>query len=307
MISFVNKLKDSLKKTRTNVSSKIQNIFSSGKGLTEEMLESLEETLITADLGVDTAMMLIEAVRERFAKEKDVVYKDVLDILKEKINLSLAPVFNCRSDKEPPDGPYVILVVGVHGTGKTTSIGKLANYYKSMDKRVMLAASDTFRAAAVEQLEVWKDRIGVEIVKNVEGTDPAAVAFDAAQSAIARGVDVLIVDTAGRIHTNVNLMQELGKIKRVVSKVIPDAPHKTILTIDSNMGQNAISQARLFTDTVRIDSIFLTKLDGTAKGGAAIPIMKELEIPIEFIGTGEQKEDMQVFYIKEFTEALFSE
>lgn len=306
MIKILNNLKNSLEKTRSSFTSKIQSVFQSRKGLTEDMLEELEETLIVADIGVNTSMQMIEILREKFSKDNDVTFEQVIDVLKTEIFSDLHHLFNRNGESSLPPKPYVIQLIGVNGSGKTTSIGKLANYYKNSGKRVLLAAADTFRAAAVEQLEVWKDRVGVEIIKNKEGADPAAVAYDSAQAAIARGVDVLIIDTAGRIHTNINLMQELQKISRVIDKVIPGAPHKTLLTIDANMGQNAISQARRFTDTVKIDGIFLTKLDGTAKGGAVIPIMKELQIPIEFIGIGEQKDDMQLFTIEEFAEALFS-
>ncbi|MFC1477432.1 signal recognition particle-docking protein FtsY [candidate division KSB1 bacterium] len=304
-MSLFNKLKNSLEKTRSNFGSKIHTVFSSNKGLTEELLEELEEALITADMGVETSMMLIDAVRERFQKEKNVSYEEVVALLKDEICNDLSQVIALSDETGAAHSPLVILIVGVNGTGKTTSIGKLAHYYKSSGKRVLLSASDTFRAAAVDQLDIWKTRVGVEIVKNVEGTDPAAVAFDAAQAAQARGSDVLIVDTAGRIHTNVNLMQELEKIKRVLGKIIPDAPHQSLLVIDAIMGQNAISQAQMFVQKIDINGLILTKLDGTAKGGAAIPIMKQLKTPIKYIGIGEQKEDFQLFNIREYVDALF--
>ena len=306
MLNVFNKLKKSLTKTRSNVTDRIQEIFRLKKGLTEEMLEELEEALITADIGVDTTMLLIELLRERFEKNREIAYEDVVDALKKEIDAELEPVFLRETSSPESAAPYVILVVGVNGTGKTTTIGKLAHYYKAQGKRVMLAAGDTFRAAAIDQLEVWKKRTGVEIIKNKEGADPAAVAYDATQSAAAKNIDVLIIDTAGRIHTNVNLMQELTKIERVIKKNIPDAPHETLLVIDANMGQNAIAQAKLFTGAIAVTGLILTKLDGTAKGGAAIPIMKSLHIPIRFIGTGEQKEDLHVFNIQDYTDALFS-
>jgi len=306
-MSLFNKLKNSLRKTRSNVSARIQSVVHGRKGLTENLLEELEEVLITADIGVETTMMLIDALREKLKNEKEISFENILNVLKEEIRNDLEPIAKKDSAPLSEAKPCVILVVGVNGTGKTTSIGKLAHYYKKQNKDVLLAAGDTFRAAAIEQLEVWKKRVGVDLIKNKEGTDPAAVAFDAAQSALARNTDILIVDTAGRIHTNVNLMQELSKIKRVVGKVIPGAPHKTLLVIDANMGQNAISQAKMFTDAIDVDGIFLSKLDGTAKGGAVIPIMKNLQIPIEFIGIGEQMDDMQMFNIVEYTEALFSQ
>jgi len=306
MFSVINNLKNSLEKTRSNVTLKIKSIFNSHTGISEELLEELEEILVLADIGVETTTNLIDALRDHFTNETDVTYEDVLKLLKKQVYEDLSGLY-VKSNTSVENIPqYVILVIGVNGTGKTTSIGKLAQYYKNQGKRVMLAASDTFRAAAVEQLEIWKNRVGVDLIKNKKGTDPAAVAFDAAHAALARGTDILIIDTAGRIHTNSNLIQELVKIKRVTGKVIPGAPHKTLLVIDANMGQNSISQARIFTEAINVNGIILTKLDGTAKGGAAIPIMKNLLIPIEFIGTGEQKEDFRKFDIIEFTEALFS-
>jgi len=305
MLLIINKLKDSLEKTRSGFTSKIRTIFQSHKGLSDDILEELEEILILADIGIETTANLIDVLRTRFEKDKDIGYEQVVDVLKEEILSDISPLYRVHEHARNGKKPYVILVIGVNGTGKTTSIGKLAHYYKSRGKRVLLAAADTFRAAAIEQLEVWKNRSGVELIKMNAGADPGAAAYDSAQAAVARDIDILIVDTAGRIHTNSNLMQELAKIKRVLGKVIPGAPHKTLLVIDANMGQNAVSQARLFTEAIKVDGLFLSKLDGTAKGGAVIPIMKQLQIPIEFVGIGEQKEDIQLFNIKEFTDALF--
>jgi len=303
---LIKTLKNGLQHTREKFISPLKSLFGVSKGLTVELLEKIEETLISADIGVDTAAVIITEIKNRFKDNQEVSYTDIITVIREEINKEIQEIISTNIQPVDSVFPLVILVVGVNGTGKTTSIGKLAYYYKNMGKRVLLAAADTFRAAAIDQLEIWKERIGVDIIKNVQGTDPAAVAYDSAQAVLSRKIDVLIIDTAGRIHTNYNLMQELEKIKRVVGKVIPGAPHKTLLIIDANMGQNAVSQARMFTNSLAVSGIFLTKLDGTAKGGAVIPIMKQLRIPIEFIGIGEQKEDIRLFNIIEFTEALFS-
>jgi fused signal recognition particle receptor len=304
-MSIFEKLKNGLQKTRNGLTANLKTILSSNKGLTENLIEEIEETLITGDIGVDTTLSLIDVLREKLEKEKNLTYDQVISILKEE----LINEFNSISDEEQASNalskPHVILVAGVNGTGKTTSIGKLAHLYKQQGKKVILAAADTFRAAAVEQLEVWKNRVGVELIKNKQGTDPAAVAFDAVQAAIARDMDILIVDTAGRIHTNSNLMQELDKVKRVIGKALPGAPHEILLVLDGNTGQNSITQAKIFTSTLGINGLILTKLDGTAKGGAAIPIMKDLKIPIKYIGIGEQTEDFQMFNIKNYVDALF--
>ncbi|MFC1553905.1 signal recognition particle-docking protein FtsY [candidate division KSB1 bacterium] len=305
MISLIKSIKNGLKKTRDSFTDSLKSVLPFRRGITEELLEEIEETLILGDLGVETSINIIDVIRDKFQKEKEITYNDVVEVIKREIISQYKEIDTDADKSEISNTPNVILVVGVNGSGKTTSIGKLANFYKKNGKTVLLAAADTFRAAAVEQLDEWKKRTGVDIIKNKEGTDPAAVAFDSAQAALAREVDVLIIDTAGRIHTNVNLMQELEKIKRVIKKVIPDAPHKIILVIDANMGQNSIAQAKIFTEILNVDSIFLTKLDGTAKGGAAIPIMNNLKIPIEFIGIGEQKDDIKVFNIEEFTNSLF--
>ena len=309
MASILHNLKNGLKRTRNNFTSSLRTLIQSRKGFSQELLEEIEETLILGDIGVEISTAIIDGIREHFIKVKDVTYEQLVNVIKDEIKHQLSSMLPENNSKYPAKrdvSPMVILMVGVNGTGKTTAIGKLAYYYRNQGKRVLLAAADTYRAAAVDQLEIWKDRVGVDIIKNKEGTDPAAVAYDSAQAALARKINVLLIDTAGRIHTDVNLMQELVKIKRVIGKIIPGAPHKILLVIDANMGQNAISQARLFTESLDVSGIFLSKLDGTAKGGAVIPIMKNLKIPIEFVGTGELKEDLQLFNISEFTDALFA-
>lgn len=306
MIQLLNSLKSGLRRTRNNLTNSLKSLIPGKKGLSKDLLEKIEQVLILGDIGVNTATEITDEIKQRFQKEKEVNYDQVVNVIKEEIQSKVDFLTLKDNGISSLKSPYVILVVGVNGTGKTTSIGKLAHYYSSKGKRVLLAAADTYRAAAIDQLEKWKDKAGVEIVKNEEGTDPAAVAFDSAQAALARSMDVLLVDTAGRIHTNVNLMQELEKVKRVIGKVIPGAPHKILLIIDAIMGQNAISQARAFTGSLDVDGIFITKLDGTAKGGALIPIMRELKIPIDFVGFGEQKEDIKLFNINEYLDALFT-
>ncbi len=307
MITRIKSLKNGLQKTRDNLTHSLKSIFGAGKRNSEKLLEDIEETLILCDIGVETASVIIDEVREFLKQQKDMTFDRLAGIIKAKIIKELEIIISSKTLNGELPAPYVILVVGVNGTGKTTSIGKLAYYYKSQGKKVLLAAADTFRAAAVEQLNIWKEKIGVDIVKNKEGTDPAAVAFDSAQAALARNVDVLLIDTAGRIHTNFNLMQELVKIKRVIGNIIPGAPHKILLVVDANMGLNSITQAKIFTDAIDVNGIFLTKLDGTAKGGTAVPIMKNLKIPVDFVGVGESKDDIRKFDIDEFTNALFAQ
>ncbi len=307
MITRIKSLKNGLQKTRDNLTHSLKSIFGAGKRNSEKLLEDIEETLILCDIGVETASVIIDEVREFLKQQKDMTFDRLAGIIKAKIIKELEIIISSKTLNGELPVPYVILVVGVNGTGKTTSIGKLAYYYKSQGKKVLLAAADTFRAAAVEQLNIWKEKIGVDIVKNKEGTDPAAVAFDSAQAALARNVDVLLIDTAGRIHTNFNLMQELVKIKRVIGNIIPGAPHKILLVVDANMGLNSITQAKIFTDAIDVNGIFLTKLDGTAKGGTAVPIMKNLKIPVDFVGVGESKDDIRKFDIDEFTNALFAQ
>lgn len=302
------KLKQGLTKTRENIISKVKSLISSKTKIDEDLLDSLEEILILGDVGYGTTTKIIENIRARVKKEK---YEDaaaVDQLLKEEIeNLLSNGSSNNESHFEIPtiQKPYVIMIVGVNGVGKTTTIGKLAYNYKTSGKKVLIAAADTFRAAANEQLEIWAERAGVEIIQQMQGADPAAVAYDAYQSAKSRNVDVLLIDTAGRLHTKVNLMEELKKIKRVLQKQSPDIPHEIFLVLDASTGQNAIQQARQFTAAIGITGLIVTKLDGTAKGGIVISISNELNIPVKFVGVGEQIDDLQPFDKKAFVNALF--
>ncbi len=298
---MLGKLKQGLKKTRENVFSKLNNVFSTHKKIDDDLLEEIEEILITGDVGVETTLEIIDHLREQAKKQKIETVEDVRRVLKEELSKQLiAP-----SQQEVTQKPFVILVVGVNGTGKTTSIAKLAHHFQQQGKKVLLAAADTFRAAAIEQLDIWAQRLGCDIIKHQPGADPAAVVFDALTAAKARDVDYVIIDTAGRLHTKVNLMSELSKIYRVIQKQIPDAPHEVVLVIDAGNGQNAISQAREFVKAVQVNSIFLTKLDGTAKGGVVLSIKRQLGIPVKYIGLGEQMSDFELFDPQEFVEGLF--
>ncbi len=269
----------------------------------------IEEILVSSDVGVNTTLKIIKRLEERVNKDKYVSTEELNKLLKDEITLLLTES-NSAEDNEfsIPENkkPYVIMVVGVNGVGKTTTIGKLGFQFKQAGKKVVLGAADTFRAAAVDQLDIWSKRIGVTIIKQPMGSDPASVAFDSVQSAVAQEADVLIIDTAGRLHNKVNLMNELSKIKRVIQKVIPDAPHEILLVLDASTGQNAIEQARQFIKTTEVNAIALTKLDGTAKGGVVIGISDEFNIPIKYIGVGEKMEDLQVFNKQEFVDSLFS-
>ncbi|NOX90793.1 MAG: signal recognition particle-docking protein FtsY [Calditrichaeota bacterium] len=299
---MLGRIKQGLKKTRESVFSKISGALSSHKKIDDDFLEELEEILITGDVGVDTTMEIIERFRERARKEKVETPEELNEILKEEISKQLIV-----PPQEPEvNKPFVILVVGVNGTGKTTSIAKLAYHFQQQGKKVLLAAADTFRAAAIEQLEIWAQRLGCEIIKHQPNADPAAVVFDALTAAKSRNADYVIIDTAGRLHTKVNLMSELGKIYRVIEKQIPGAPHEVILVIDAGNGQNAVNQAREFVKAVRVNSIFLTKLDGTAKGGVILSIKRQLGIPVKYIGLGEKMTDIELFDPKEFVEGLFA-
>lgn len=297
-------LREHLSKTRSRIVSSISAVLSLGRDLDEEILERLEETLLSDDIGVETTQRLIEDLRTAYKKKEIVKTEEVLPFLKEHIK-NYWPVEN-RQLKMAASGPTVILVAGVNGSGKTTSIAKLAYMLSRNGKKVIVAACDTFRAAAVEQLSIWADRIGVQIVKHKQGADPAAVAFDAVSAASARKADFLILDTAGRLHTQKHLMEELTKIRNVVSKHIPEAPHEVILVVDATTGQNAIQQARMFTRAIDVTGIFLAKLDGTARGGIVIAIKEMLDIPVKFVGLGETPEDIAEFDPQEFVEALFS-
>lgn len=296
-------LKKGLQKTKEKLLGGLKTILPFGRDLDDKLIEEMEEYLLTADIGPRTVQKIMDAVRaaykERKIKTTDECYAFLKDFLRQILKDDGAKL------KHAPSGPTVILVAGVNGSGKTTSIAKLAHRLARDGKKVLLAAADTFRAAAVEQLVVWSDRIGCSIVRQATGSDPAAVAFDAVEAALARGVDYLVVDTAGRLHTQNNLMKELDKIKRVIEKRIPSAPHETILVLDATTGQNAISQALEFGKILNVTGLFLTKLDGTAKGGAVIGIRDQVKIPIKFIGVGEKPEDIEDFDADAFVAGLF--
>ena len=299
-----------LSKTKENVFSKITRAIAGKSKVDDEVLDNLEEVLITSDVGVDTALKIISRIEDRVARDKYVTTSELTAILREEIASLLTE--NHTEDLEsftvPEDKkPYVIMVVGVNGVGKTTTIGKLAYQFKKAGKNVYLGAADTFRAAAVEQLVIWSERVGVPIVKQKMGSDPASVAFDTLSSAKANGADVVIIDTAGRLHNKINLMNELTKIKNVMKKVVPDAPHEVLLVLDGSTGQNAFEQAKQFTAATEVNALAVTKLDGTAKGGVVIGISDHFRIPVKYIGLGEGMEDLQVFNRKEFVNSLFGE
>ena len=299
-----------LSKTKENVFSKITRAIAGKSKVDDEVLDNLEEVLITSDVGVDTTLKIISRIEDRVARDKYVTTSELTAILREEIASLLTE--NHTEDLEsltvPEDKkPYVIMVVGVNGVGKTTTIGKLAYQFKKAGKNVYLGAADTFRAAAVEQLVIWSERVGVPIVKQKMGSDPASVAFDTLSSAKANGADVVIIDTAGRLHNKINLMNELTKIKNVMKKVVPDAPHEVLLVLDGSTGQNAFEQAKQFTAATEVNALAVTKLDGTAKGGVVIGISDHFRIPVKYIGLGEGIEDLQVFNRKEFVNSLFGE
>jgi len=295
------RLKSGLSKTRKLLSTDINELFTGKRKIDDELLEELEELLITSDIGVQTTTNLIQSIS---IKSSEISGPDQLkNILREKI-LELL-----NATMKPSQGivakPHVIMVIGVNGVGKTTTIGKLAARFSSSGKKVIIAAADTFRAAAIEQLTIWADRAGVDIIKHKDMSDPAAVAYDGIQAAVARNADIVLVDTAGRLHTRKNLMEELKKIKRTISNKLPGAPHEILLILDATTGQNALSQAQLFNDALDVTGIALTKLDGTAKGGIVVSICNVLEIPLNYIGVGEKIEDLQEFDPAEFVNALF--
>ena len=299
-----------LSKTKENVFSKITRAIAGKSKVDDEVMDNLEEVLITSDVGVDTTLKIISRIEDRVARDKYVTTSELTAILREEIASLLTE--NHTDDLEsftvPEDKkPYVIMVVGVNGVGKTTTIGKLAYQFKKAGKNVYLGAADTFRAAAVEQLVIWSERVGVPIVKQKMGSDPASVAFDTLSSAKANGADVVIIDTAGRLHNKINLMNELTKIKNVMKKVVPDAPHEVLLVLDGSTGQNAFEQAKQFTAATEVNALAVTKLDGTAKGGVVIGISDHFRIPVKYIGLGEGIEDLQVFNRKEFVNSLFGE
>ena len=299
-----------LSKTKENVFSKLTRAIAGKSKVDDEVLDNLEEVLITSDVGVDTTLKIIERIEKRVARDKYVTTQELTTLLRDEIatlltenNTEDAESFTVPEDKKP----YVIMVVGVNGVGKTTTIGKLAYQFKKAGKNVYLGAADTFRAAAVEQLVIWSERVGVPIVKQKMGSDPASVAFDTLSSAKANGADVVIIDTAGRLHNKINLMNELTKIKNVMKKVIPDAPHEVLLVLDGSTGQNAFEQAKQFTAATEVNALAVTKLDGTAKGGVVIGISDHFRIPVKYIGLCEGMEDLQVFNKKEFVNSLFGE
>lgn len=297
-------LKDHLSKTRSKIASSLAAILPIGRKIDDALLDELEATLISDDIGVATTERLIKDLREAYKAKKIDKSDDIIPFLKEHLK-SYWPAQE-RKLNTAAQGPTVILVAGINGSGKTTSIAKLANILRKNGKNVIVAACDTFRAAAVEQLTIWAERIGVQIVKHKTGADPAAVAFDACQAALARKADFLIVDTAGRLHTQKHLMAELEKIRNVVAKQIPGAPHEVLLVIDATTGQNAIQQAKIFTESIQVTGIFLAKLDGTARGGIVIAIKDMLNIPVKFVGLGETPDDIAEFDPDNFVEALFA-
>ena len=302
-------LDEGLKKTKDGFFSKLTKAIAGKDTVDEEVLDQVEEALVGADVGIDTTVAIIKNIEARAAKDKYVGTSQLNQILQEEIMaiLTKSPsnefeTFDIPAGKKP----YVILVVGVNGVGKTTTIGKLAHNFKKNGKSVLLGAADTFRAAAVDQLTIWSDRVGVPIVKKDMGSDPSSVAFDAVESAVARGSDVVIIDTAGRLHNKSYLMDELGKIRRVIGKKIPDAPHEVLLVLDGSTGQNAIEQAKQFTAVTDVTALAITKLDGTAKGGVVLAIANQFKIPVKYIGVGEKMEDLQIFNKAEFVDSLFS-
>lgn len=303
-MAFFSKFKDALTKTRESLSDKLNSLVSAFKSVDEEFFEELEELLILSDTGTDSALYLCEAVKKRVKRENISEPEKIREVLKEEIENILSEK---SSEIDLSSAPSVIIVLGVNGVGKTTTIGKLAAKYKKEGKKVLLAAADTFRAAASEQLSIWADRAGVPIVKHSEGADPAAVLFDAISSAKAKNMDIVICDTAGRLHNKKPLMEELAKIYRVIEKVSPESSKETLLVIDATTGQNGVVQVKEFSSAVPLSGIILTKLDGTAKGGIVIPICRDYSLPVKFVGLGEKEEDLEKFEPKLFSEGLLGE
>ncbi|ANI88124.1 signal recognition particle-docking protein FtsY [Arachidicoccus ginsenosidimutans] len=302
-------LDQGLEKTKESFLSKISKAVAGKSTIDEEVLDNLEDALITADVGVDTTLEIVNKVQERVYKDKYLNTSELNLLLQDEIEDILVDSPNDiykNFDLSHTKKPYILLVVGVNGVGKTTSIGKIASKYKAAGNEVILGAADTFRAAAVDQLTIWSERIGVPIVKQPMGSDPASVAFDTVQSALARKADIAIIDTAGRLHNKVHLMDELTKIKRVIQKVIPDAPHEIMLVLDGSTGQNALEQAKQFMQATNINSLTITKLDGTAKGGVVLAIAHQMKIPVKYIGVGEKVDDLLIFDKHEFVDSLFS-
>lgn len=310
-----------VKKTKENFFQRISRAVVGKSKVDDSVLDAIEEALVASDMGVDTTLKIIDSLEERVGKDKYMSFDELVDMLRDEIGLLL----DCQGNAAPTSGgendgtgrqldqvfdfshkPFVIMVVGVNGVGKTTTIGKLANNFRKQGKRVMIGAADTFRAAAVDQLQIWSDRAGVEIVKQGMGADPASVAFDTVKSAVAKGADAVLIDTAGRLHNRIDLMNELTKIRNVMRKVVPDAPHEVLLVLDASTGQNAYQQAKEFSRATDITSLAVTKLDGTAKGGVVIGIVDQLKVPVKFIGIGEGIDDLKVFDKEEFVGSLFS-
>jgi len=297
-----------LEKTKQSVLSKLTRAVAGKSKVDDDVLDDLEEVLITSDVGVDTTLKIIERIEKRVADDKYMSTSELNRILREEIAALLAEnEATTANDFElpPSDDPYVIMVVGVNGVGKTTTIGKLAHKFKQAGKKVILGAADTFRAAAIDQLDIWADRVGVPLIKQKMGSDPASVAFDTLSAAKTQNADVVIIDTAGRLHNKVNLMNELSKIKRVMQKVVPDAPHEILLILDGSTGQNAFEQAKQFSAATEVTALAITKLDGTAKGGVVIGVSDQFKIPVKYIGIGEGIDDLQLFNKEEFVDSLF--
>lgn len=295
-----------LEKTKASVFSKLTRAIAGKSKVDDEVLDNLEEVLISSDVGVDTTLEIIGRIQERVARDKYVSTTELGRILREEVAALLASHETAPAATGAPK-PYVIMVVGVNGVGKTTTIGKLAYLFTQAGKKVYLGAADTFRAAAVEQLCIWGERVGVPVVKQQMGSDPASVAFDTLNSAVAGGADVVLIDTAGRLHNKVGLMNELTKIKKVMQKVVPDAPHEVLLVLDGSTGQNAFEQAKQFTRATEVTALAITKLDGTAKGGVVIGISNQLKVPVKYIGLGEKMTDLQLFDSREFVDSLFGD
>ena len=301
-----NTLDNGLEKTKKSFFSKLSNLFVGKDKVDVDVLDELEEVLITSDVGVETTIEIINNIEVRVSKEKYVGKSELNNILKEEISkILINENSNLNFDNSTIYSPYVIMVVGVNGAGKTTTIGKLAHAYKNQGKKVMLGASDTFRAAAINQLQVWADRVGVKLIKQQMGSDPASVAYDTLKAAKSQNVDIVIIDTAGRLHNKINLMNELSKIKRVMDKIIPESPHEVILVLDGSTGQNAFEQAKQFSSATDVNSLAITKLDGTAKGGVVLGISHQFKIPVKYIGIGEKIEDLKLFDPKSFVESFF--
>ena len=297
-----------IKKTKDGFFQRLSRTIAGKSRIDDSVLDAIEEALVASDIGVETTLKIVDSLEARVERDKYLTYDELVEFLREEIGI-LLDVDGAAPAEEPLDlskKPLVVMVVGVNGVGKTTTIGKLAARYKAMGKKVMIGAADTFRAAAVEQLEIWAGRAGVSIVKQGMGSDPASVAFDTVKSAVAKDMDVVLIDTAGRLHNRTDLMNELTKIRNVMRKVVPDAPHEVLLVLDASTGQNAYQQAREFSRATDITSLAITKLDGTAKGGVVIGIVDQLNVPVKFIGVGEGVEDLKVFDRKEFVSSIFS-